>query len=106
LGLMVEILCAPLTGSALSTEASSFFTADGGPPSVGQFLIAIDPEAFSGRTHFLKRVEVIMASITSQEGARIPGARREALRKQAAESGLSVPSNLVAEVKGIAGQFV
>ena len=45
-----------------------------------------------------------MESITSQEGARIPGARREALRKQAAEKGLSVPANLVAEVKKIAEQ--
>jgi (2R)-3-sulfolactate dehydrogenase (NADP+) len=101
---MVEILSAPLTASALSTEASSFFTTEGEPPSVGQFLIAIDPEAFSGRDHFLERVEVIMESITSQEGARIPGARREALRKQAAEKGLSVPANLVAEVKKIAEQ--
>jgi len=104
LGLMVEIISAPLTASALSTEASSFFTTEGEPPSVGQFLIAIDPEAFSGRDHFLERVEVIMESITSQEGARIPGARREALRKQAAEKGLSVPANLVAEVKKIAEQ--
>lgn len=104
LGLMVEILSAPLTGSALSTEASSFFTTEGDPPSVGQFLIAIDPEAFSGRDHFLARVEVIMDSISSQEGARIPGARREALRERAAEKGLSVPANLVDEVKAIAGQ--
>ncbi|GBE42821.1 (2R)-3-sulfolactate dehydrogenase [bacterium BMS3Bbin10] len=104
LGLMVEILSAPLTASALSTEASSFFTTDGDPPSVGQFLIVIDPEAFAGRDHFLARVETIMDAITAQEGARIPGARREALRKQAAEKGLSVPANLVAEVKEIAGQ--
>jgi len=104
LGLMVEILSAPLTGSALSTEASSFFEMEGDPPSVGQFLIAIDPEAFSGRDHFLSRVEVIMESISSQEGARIPGARREALRKQAAEKGLSIPVNLVEEVRAIAGQ--
>jgi len=104
LGLMVEILCAPLTGSALSTEASSFFTTDGDPPSVGQFLIAIDPNAFSGRDHFLTRVEAIMASITDQEGARIPGARREALRKTAAQKGLSVPAKLVEEVKRITEQ--
>ena len=102
LGLMVEILAAPLTGSALSTEASSFFTTEGAPPSVGQFLIAIDPEAFSGSDHFLTRVEVIMESILAQEGARLPGGRRQALRQAAAQNGLSVPAKLVDEVKAIA----
>lgn len=102
LGLMVEILAAPLTASALSTEASSFFTTEGEPPSVGQFLIAIDPEAFSGRDHFLDRLEVIMESITSQEGARLPGGRRQALREKAAKDGLTVPANLVEQARELA----
>ena len=104
LGLMVEILAAPLTASALSTEASSFFTSDGPPPSVGQFLIAIDPDAFSGNAHFLERVEAIMDSIATQEGARIPGARRAELREKAEKEGLTVPANLVDEAKQLAGQ--
>ena len=103
LGLMIEILSAPLTGSALSTEASSFFTDEGDPPSVGQFLLAIDPEAFSGRDHFLKRVEAIMTSITSQEGTRLPGGRRVALREKAEKEGLTVPAHLVEEAKALAG---
>jgi (2R)-3-sulfolactate dehydrogenase (NADP+) len=102
LGLMAEILAAPLTASALSTEASSFFTTEGEPPSVGQFLIAIDPEAFSGRDHFLDRLEVIMESITSQEGARLPGGRRQALREKAAKDGLTVPANLVEQARELA----
>lgn len=104
LGLMVEILSAPLTGSALSTEASSFFTTDGEPPSVGQLLIAIDPDAFAGRDSFATRVEAIMETITSQEGARLPGGRRAALRTQAAKEGLSVPATLVEEAKVLAGE--
>lgn len=103
LGLMVEILSASLTGSALSTEASSFFTDEGDPPSVGQFLLAIDPDAFSGRDHFLARVEAILESITSQEGARLPGGRRAALREKARKEGLTVPANLVEEAKKLAG---
>lgn len=103
LGLMVEILAAVLTGSALSTEASSFFTAEGEPPSVGQFLIAIHPDAFAGNASFLQRIETVLDSITSQEGARLPGGRRERLRKEAAEKGLTVPANLVEEAKALAG---
>lgn len=104
LGLMVEILCGPLAGGALSTEASSFFTAEGEPPAVGQVLIVIDPDAFSGRDHFLARIETIIGSITAQEDARLPGGRREALRKEAAEKGLTVPANLVEEAKALAEQ--
>ena len=42
--LMVEILAAAVTGANFGFEASSFFTADGPAPGVGQTLIAIDPE--------------------------------------------------------------
>ena len=102
LGLMVEILAAPLTGSALATEATSFFTTDGAPPSVGEFLIVIDPDAFSGRDHFLARVEAILQSIVAQDGARLPGGRREELRRHAADNGLDVPANLVEEAQALA----
>ncbi|MEM8744605.1 MAG: Ldh family oxidoreductase [Pseudomonadota bacterium] len=104
LGLMVEILAAPLTGSSLSTEATSFFTTDGEPPAVGEFLIVIDPDGFAGRDQFLTRVEAILLSITEQEGARLPGGRRAELRKTAAENGLDVPANLVDEARALAGQ--
>ncbi len=103
LGLMVEILAAPLTGAALSTEASSFFTSDGEPPGVGQFLLLIDPEAFAGRDHVLARIEAIIESIAAQEGARLPGSRRAELRFRALTEGLTVPAALVAEVKALAG---
>lgn len=104
LALMVEILAGPLTGSALSSEASSFFTAEGAQPAVGQLLLALDPDAFAGRESFLERIETVIDSITSQEGARLPGHRREALRKEAAERGLAVPAYLVEEVRRIAGE--
>ena len=102
LALMVEILEAPLIGASLSTEATSFFTPDGAPPAVGQFLIVLDPDAFAGRESYLDRIEQLFAGITAQEGARLPGARGRALREAARRDGLTVPAKLVDEVREIA----
>ncbi|TMM54216.1 Ldh family oxidoreductase [Sulfitobacter sabulilitoris] len=90
LALMVEILAALLTGSALSTEATSFFDAEGAPPRVGQTLIAIRPEdgAAGG---FADRLEGLLGLIAGLEGARLPGTRRLAAIAEARDHGLSVP---------------
>ena len=48
LALAVEILAAALTGAHFGSEASSFFDDKGGPPRVGQVLIALAPDPFSG----------------------------------------------------------
>ncbi len=89
LALMVEILAAVVVGSALSSEASSFFLADGPAPDVGQFILALDASALS--TDFAPRLEGLLALIEAQEGARLPGSRRLASRKVAKEQGLMVP---------------
>ena len=46
-GLLVEIFTACIAGGNLGTQASSFAGEDGGPPSTGQFFIAINPEKFN-----------------------------------------------------------
>jgi len=56
LAFMVEVMAAALTGSTLDFEASSFLDDKGGPPGVGQLLIAIDPDAFGGADRFLDRI--------------------------------------------------
>jgi LDH2 family malate/lactate/ureidoglycolate dehydrogenase len=43
----------------------------------GQFFIAIDPDAFSGGA-FARQVTALVKSITGQDGARMPNARRTA----------------------------
>jgi len=101
LALMVEVVAVVLTGAALSTEASSFFDADGPPPAVGQFLIAIDPGAFAGRDLFLDRLALLAQSI-EDEGARLPGSRRIALRERALREGVAVDAKLLAEVRALA----
>ena len=48
--LMVEILAAALSASCFGFEASSYFEAEGEPPRAGQFMLAINPGPFSGRS--------------------------------------------------------
>jgi (2R)-3-sulfolactate dehydrogenase (NADP+) len=101
LALMVEILSASLIGANLAFEASSFLSAEGPPPGVGQFLLAIDPGPLSGGT-FAGRLEVLIGALESQEGARLPGGRRLESRAAAARDGLRVPAVVLAEIRALA----
>src|SRR6056297_358776 len=86
LALMVEILASTLTGAMPSHAASSFFDADGPPPGVGQFLIAIQPDTMLG-TAFAPRLVALADEITAEEGTRLPGTRRLAARAAALRDG-------------------
>lgn len=103
LALMVEILSASLIGANHAFEASSFFTAEGPPPGVGQFLLAIDPGPLSGGT-FSERIEILVAALEGQEGARLPGSRRLSSREKAARDGISLPAAMLKEIRDLAAQ--
>jgi (2R)-3-sulfolactate dehydrogenase (NADP+) len=93
LALMVEVLAAALIGTHFAFEASSFLDDKGGPPQTGQLMIAIDPGEF-GHSTFGERMQVLAQAIESQEQARLPGARRLALRRKVEREGLSVPDEI------------
>ena len=104
--LMVEILAATLTGASYGYEASSFFEAEGKPPRVGQTMIAIDPGAtvdvFTGNG-FAGRIETLISQIRMQPGTHIPGANREARRRDARHSGVKIPAELHRQLTMLAG---
>jgi (2R)-3-sulfolactate dehydrogenase (NADP+) len=93
LALMVEVFSAALVGTHFAFEASSFLDDTGGPPQTGQLIIAIDPAGF-GHSSFAVRMQVLAEAIESQEGARLPGMRRLALREKAEREGLSVSDEI------------
>ncbi|HVL73270.1 MAG TPA: Ldh family oxidoreductase [Beijerinckiaceae bacterium] len=95
LALMVELLAAGLTGANFAAEASSFLDAEGPPPGTGQLILAFDPGAFGGGP---ARFAALARAIADQPGARLPGARRLALRRKAQAEGLSVADALLAEI--------
>lgn len=100
--LMVEILAAALSGANFGFEASSFFSADGPAPGVGQCLIAINPGPLSG-DNFGARLEILIGAILDQDGTRLPGTRRLNAREDANENGVPVPDLLYAELQQLAG---
>ncbi|MEM8852705.1 MAG: Ldh family oxidoreductase [Pseudomonadota bacterium] len=93
LALMVDILAAGVTGAHYSFEASSFLNTDGGPPSVGQMIIAIDPARAGGSAEHLAK---IVTAYAAQPDARLPGSRRKDARAKAAREGLTVPASVLA----------
>jgi (2R)-3-sulfolactate dehydrogenase (NADP+) len=96
-------LAVALTGAHFGFEASSFFDAEGPPPGVGQLLITIDPGAFAGRELFLDRIGDLAGMLEADAGARLPGSRRLAMRARAECEGVEVDTNLLAQVRALAG---
>lgn len=102
-GLMVEVLAAALGGATLGIHASSFGGNEGGPPRTGQFFLAADPVAFSGGG-FAERIAALAEAIGSQDGARLPGAKRRAARARVEREGIAVADDLLERIQGYAKQ--
>jgi (2R)-3-sulfolactate dehydrogenase (NADP+) len=98
-GLLVEILTACLAGGNLGTEASSFAGEDGGPPATGQFFIAINPTKFN--SEFKTSLLTLMNTITDQEGARLPGAKRQSNFKKNKDADIEIADSLLERINQI-----
>ena len=75
IAMMVELLAGALVGETFSFETADKDNKDGGPPSGGEFILAISPEKIAGpgwdihANKFLKKM-------SEMEGVRLPGERR------------------------------
>jgi (2R)-3-sulfolactate dehydrogenase (NADP+) len=99
LALMVELLVTALIGAQFGFEASSFFVDEGNRPRIGQAFIVVDPSALTGSDAYLDRIEVLVAEMLKDDGVRLPGARREALRRQAEAEGIEVSEAVLASLR-------
>jgi (2R)-3-sulfolactate dehydrogenase (NADP+) len=93
--LLVDIMSGGVAGSNFSFESSSFGGTVGGPPDVGQVVLAIDPTATMGPA-FTERIEVELRALAAEPGVRLPGDRRLASRDRTATVGVEVPDDLMA----------
>ena len=75
IAMMVELLAGALVGDNFSYETAAKDNNDGGPPSGGEFILAISPEKLSGND-WKKHSEEFFEKMKSMEGVRLPGERR------------------------------
>jgi (2R)-3-sulfolactate dehydrogenase (NADP+) len=102
LALLVDVLAGGLAGPNFAFQASSFGGNEGGPPDVGQFLLAISPQAFGGPAGFADRLEVMLSALSEDDGVRLPGDGRYAHRKVAEADGIQVSQDLIDTLQGYA----
>lgn len=100
IALMVELLAGSLIGEPFSYEAGLSDNKDGGPPRGGELIIAMDPLAMGG-DGALSHAERLFSRIAEQPSARLPADRRYANRDRTAESGLSVPTAVIEQIRSL-----
>lgn len=105
MGLIVETMCAAVAGANRGPEMGSFMDSDGLPIGNGQFFIALEPKVFSGGL-FDKQIERLVASITSQSGARLPNQRRAENIKKNLKGGLTIEKELYDKIKAYTERHV
>ena len=98
---MVEILAAGLTGANWSRDVVPMARANGPPPDVGQFFIALAPERLDAPS-LATRLEAMLRDMLTEEGVRVPGDRRLAARARAEREGVSFDADLIEKVKSCA----
>ena len=75
IAMMVELLAGALVGDNFSYETAEKDNNDGGPPSGGEFILAISPDKLSGND-WDKHSSEFFEKMKSMEGVRLPGERR------------------------------
>ena len=75
IAMMVELLAGALVGETFSYETAAKDNKDGGPPSGGEFILAISPEKAAG-SNWDKHADEFFNKMKSMDGVRLPGERR------------------------------
>ena len=75
IAMMVELLAGALIGETFSYETAEKDNKDGGPPSGGEFILAMSPEKIAG-PNWYKHSNEFFGKMKSMDGVRLPGERR------------------------------
>ena len=98
IAMMVELLAGALVGETFSYETAAKDNKDGGPPSGGEFILAISPEKMAG-PDWNKHSDKFFDKMKSMEGVRLPGERRHKNRLDLGPR--KINEELVKKIKGL-----
>ena len=104
LALMVEVMAAGLTGANWSYKASSLGDDHGGPPRLGQTLIAIRPDGL-GVGGFVMRLEEMLSAMTAEDGPHVPGDGKHRARVSAERDGVEVDAELADTLRSLGARL-
>jgi delta1-piperideine-2-carboxylate reductase len=98
IAMMVELLSGALVGDNFSYETATKDNNDGGPPSGGEFILAISPEKLSGND-WNKHSNEFFDKMKSMDGVRLPGERRHTNRLD--KGSRNINEELVNKIKSL-----
>ena len=98
IAMMVELLSGALVGDNFSYETATKDNNDGGPPSGGEFILAISPEKLSGND-WNKHSNEFFDKMKSMDGVRLPGERRHKNRLD--KGSRNINEELVNKIKSL-----
>lgn len=110
LAMMVEILCAGLSGGAMTTELPVYRTG-GDPIGVSHMFLAIDPGRFLPRPVFRKRMDRLSKLVKASKPARgyrevlVAGEPESRAERQRLRSGIPIPTKLWQTFVTLAGEL-
>tara|TARA_B100000579_G_scaffold267788_1_gene220938 strand:+ start:16 stop:594 length:579 start_codon:yes stop_codon:yes gene_type:complete len=96
IAMMVELLAGALVGETFSYETAEKDNKDGGPPSGGEFILAIEPKKITD-SNWANHAEKFFNKMKSMEGVRLPGERRHKNRLD--KGPRNINSQLVDKIK-------
>ena len=98
IAMMVELLAGALIGDNFSYETAEKDNNDGGPPSGGEFILAISPDKLS-ENDWNKHSNEFFKKMKSIDGVRLPGERRHKNRLD--KGPRSINEELVNKIKSL-----
>ncbi len=101
IAMMVELMAAALTGAQFSFQVDRSAHKGAETSRSGEFLLLIDPRNAGGHA-FVDRVEELANGLRESGQSRLPGDRRYARRKEAAVTGIPVPSETLQRLESLA----